>query len=249
VLAILATPLLVPAHAEALEHTGGASPDVAPTVHRSAKLAVAHRAPRPAPATARSAVAARSTGGARRALAARRRAARPAVAARRTVIAHPDAWPGRHRAKAPPVARLWSARTIGGPTILRASGPAARLAAAAEFAAAPASVPRPRHTARPHSAAVRRQIVAPRRDREPAEVGASATIATPVSLPTSRSVPPAGAEGAAAGVGTGAPPASAATFLAATALALLCALLPGLLANDASSFRSAFFALRPERPG
>ena len=278
VLAILATPLLVPAHAEALKHTGGASPHVAPTVHRSAKLAVAHRAPRPAPATARPAVAARSSGGARRALAARRRAAarpaaaapttggaRPALAARRNLNAHPaaapagplsqlprlhpDAWPGRHRAKVAPVARLWSARTVGRPTILGASGPATRLAAAAEFAPAPASVPRPRRTARPHSAAVRRQIVAPRGDREPAEVGASATIATPVSHPTSRSVPPAGAEGAAAGVGTGAPPASAATFLAVTALALLCALLPGLLAHDASSFRSAFFALRPERPG
>ena len=240
VLAIVATALLLPAQAEASDRSGGVSPDAAPAAGLSTHPAVAHRASRPARANAD---------------------ARPAIATRRTVSAHPaaapaappsgqpspapDAWPGRHQAKAEPVANPSSA-----PAAVRRAFHR-RFPRAGEFAPTRTSTPAVRlwHPVRPHVGALRHQIVATRVDREPVEAVAPANTAAPHSHPLSGSLPPAGAAGTASGVGAGAPAASAAALLGLTALALLWVVLPGLLALDASPFRSAFFALRPERPG
>jgi len=63
------------------------------------------------------------------------------------------------------------------------------------------------------------------------------------------SLPPSGAGGIATGTGGAAPGATAATLLALAAVALIGALMPGLLAIGVVSWRSAVLELRLERPG
>lgn len=75
-----------------------------------------------------------------------------------------------------------------------------------------------------------------------------ATAAAPSSPPVTAALPPGGAVGTAGG-GGGAAGAVAAAILALAAVALLRALLPGLLAWDLLPWRSALLALRLERPG
>jgi hypothetical protein len=250
VLAIVATALVLPAQAEASDRSGGVSPDAAPAAGLSVHPAVAH------PAVAHPVVAHRASRPARA-----NADARPAIATPRTVSADPaaapaappsgqpspapDAWPGRHQAKAEPVANPSSAPAVARRAFHR------RFPRAGEFAPTRTSTPavRPWHPVRPHGGAVRHQIVATRVDREPVEAVAPASAAAPHSHPRSGPLPPAGAGGTVSGVGAGAPAASAAALLGLTALALLWVLLPGLLALDALPVRSAFFALRPERPG
>jgi hypothetical protein len=91
------------------------------------------------------------------------------------------------------------------------------------------------------------RIVAVRR-LEPQQGLADATADAPLTPPVSASLPPGGAVSPAGG-GGGAAGAAAAALLALAAVALLRALLPGLLAVDLLPWRSALLAFRLERPG
>lgn len=241
VLAIAAIALLLPAHAEASNRSGGASPDAAPAVRFSAHSAIAHRAFRPARANA----AIRPANATRRTALSAHPAAAPVAPPARRPSPLPDAWPGRPRATSPPVARQTFAPAIVRPAIVRGLPPAGEPATAR----VPAPAVRPWHPVRPRIGVIRRQIVATSGTRDPVEAAAPAKIAAPRSHPLASSLPSGGAEASVSGVGAGSATASAAALLGLTALALLGVLLPGLLGLDASPFRSAFFALRPERPG
>lgn len=91
--------------------------------------------------------------------------------------------------------------------------------------------------------------MAPSRKREDAAGASTVTMAATVSPPESGSLPPGGSEGFAAGAGGASPGASASAVLALAGMALLAALLPGLLSVDVSPWRSAVPTLELERPG
>lgn len=107
----------------------------------------------------------------------------------------------------------------------------------------------PWHRVDTHVTAGRRPIIGPRREREAVALASFVVAMATIISPESSSLPPGGAEGFATGAGGASPGAVASAVLALAGVALLTALLPGLLPLDVLPWRSAVLTLGLERPG
>ncbi len=266
VLTLVAAAAVLPARAEASSHTGGAAPH-APRVrlrhHATARLrpdVAAHlrrhaTPPRGRHATARlrrhgtPALHPNAVARISRAIGirgARRRASRAARHRAFRAARHRASIAGRSpRARRVGVNRLATALIIRGYEPLLTSSPAAGLGRVPSSAAGP----HPRHRAGSGVTAGRRRAIGPSRARKSVAVASAVAMTPAISPPAPGVLPPGGAEGFASGAGGASAGATASAVLALAGVALLAALLPGLLALDVLPWRSGVFTLRLERPG